>query len=189
MTRQKVLRIRWWIILGAFSGHNAVQEMIGAVSQRVTLEMNEVLLQPYSVEEIKVAVFQIHTSKCPGQDGMSPLFYQQFWHIVGPEMVEVVRSFLQSGYLSKEVCFTHVVLVPKVNKPQDMSQLRSISLCNVLYKIGATVIANHLKGMMSTIILTNQSAFVPGRLISDNSLMVGRVALHLSLISVKLMIE
>ncbi|KAM1236380.1 hypothetical protein ACFX2I_037399 [Malus domestica] len=80
--------------------------------------MNEVLLQPYFVDEIKVTVFQIHPSKSPGSDGMSPLFYQQFWHIVGSEMVEVV------------------------NKPQDMSQLRPISLCNVLYKIGAKVIAN-----------------------------------------------
>lgn len=56
-------------------------------------------------------------------------------------------SFLQFGYLSKEVCFTHFVLVPKMNDQEDISQLRPISLCNVLQKIGARVIANLLKGM------------------------------------------
>ena len=140
---------------------DASQKVLGAVSPRVTPEMNNLLLQSYSAEEIRVAVFHMHPSKSPGPDGMTPLFYQRFWHVVGSDVVEAVRSFLQSGYLDKEICFTHVVLVPKVNEPQDMSQLRSISLCNVLYKIGAKVITNRLKGMMDTIIWPNQSAFVP----------------------------
>lgn len=55
---------------------NAVQKVIRAVSQRVTPEMNEVLLQPYSTKEITMVFFQMHTSKSPGPDGMSPLFYQ-----------------------------------------------------------------------------------------------------------------
>lgn len=50
-------------------------EVIGAVSQKVTPKMNEELLQPYSVEEIKVAVFQMHLSKSPRPDDMSPFFY------------------------------------------------------------------------------------------------------------------
>lgn len=129
--------------------------MLGAVLHRVTLEMNEVLLQPYFAKEIKVTVLQILPSKSARPDGMSPLFYQQFWHIVGSEVVAAVQSFLQFGHLSREVCFTHVVLVPKVNKSQDMSQLCPISLCNVLYKIGAKVIASRLKDMMSSIISPN----------------------------------
>lgn len=76
-------------------------------------------------------VFQMHHSKEPDPDGMSPLFFQHFWHIVGSNVVDAVQSFLNSSRLTKEVAFTHVVLVLKVDEPQDMTQLHPISLCNV----------------------------------------------------------
>ncbi|KAM1255704.1 hypothetical protein PS1_030066 [Malus domestica] len=123
---------------------NAMSEVTDAVVPKVTPDMNAELLKPYTKEEIKLALFQMHHSKSPGKDGMSPLFYQKFWHIVGEDVVEAVWSFLTLGRLLHEACFTHVVLIPKVNEPQDMTQLRPISLCNVAYKIGAKVLANRL---------------------------------------------
>lgn len=72
--------------------------------------------------------------------------------------------------------FTHVVLIPKVKEPQDMSQLRPIALCNVIYKIASKVLANWLKVFLPDIITPQQSAFVPDRLISDNSLVASLLA-------------
>lgn len=79
--------------------------------------MNVELLKPYSAEKIKCVFFQMHMSNAPRPDGMTPLFYQKFWHIVGDDVVEAVRSFLVLGHLLREACFTHVVLVPKVSEP------------------------------------------------------------------------
>ncbi|KAA8544817.1 hypothetical protein F0562_019592 [Nyssa sinensis] len=65
---------------------------------------------------------------------------------------------------------TYIVLTLKVNNPKKMTEFRLISLCNVAYKVIAKVLANILKPILPLIILESPSAFVPGRLITDNIL-------------------
>ncbi|KAM2228010.1 hypothetical protein ACFXTI_014755 [Malus domestica] len=53
-----------------------------------------------------------------------------------------------------------------------MMQYRPIALCNVIYKVIAKVLTNRLKLVMPKVICDNQSAFVAGKQIQDNILVV-----------------
>lgn len=60
------------------------------------------------------------------------------------------------------------LLSPKSNL--KVCDFRPTSLCNVIYKIIAKVLANRLKMIIHDIITPTQSVFIPGRLIKDNIL-------------------
>ena len=108
--------------------------------------------------------------KAPGPDGMPALFYHSFWHIIGSQVTNAVLSCLNSCKIPESINHTFITLIPKVPSPKRMSDFRPISLCNVIYKIMSKVIANRLKPILSKIISETQSAFVLGRLITDNVL-------------------
>ncbi|XP_062021454.1 uncharacterized protein LOC133738034 [Rosa rugosa] len=154
----------------------AISEVFRATPMKVTAAMNNDLTMPYSDEEIKTALFQMHPSKSPGPDGMSPFFYQKYWHIVGYDVCLAIRNFLEKGEVCKESNFTHICLIPKIQNPTEAAHFRPIALCNVIYRISSKVIANRLKKCLPDIISPLQSAYVPGRLISDNTLVATEVA-------------
>ncbi|KAM2728604.1 hypothetical protein EV1_000081 [Malus domestica] len=136
-------------------------EVIVTIDRRVTTDMNAHLKQNFTNEEIREAIFQMHLSKSPSSDGMPPLFFQKYWEIVGSDVTHAIKSFLKSGKLLKQIHFTPVALIPKVHEPKYMSNMRLISLCNVLFKIASKALANKLKAFLPHIISHHQSAFVP----------------------------
>lgn len=150
--------------------------VLEAVQPCVSFSMNESLVAPYTDDEIKKALFQMHLSKSPGPDGMSPFFFQKYWNIVQQDVCLAVKTFLNTGQLFQEANFTHLTFIPKVKEPKDATDLRPIALCNVVYKIASKVLANRLKVILPQIISPLQSAFVPGRLILDNTLVATEVA-------------
>ena len=134
----------------------------------MTQDMAHSLTQPYTEEEVRVALFSMHPSKSPGPDGMSPFFFQKYWHIVGHDVTLAVLSVLHFGKCLKKMNLTHIVLIPKKNGPQYITEFCPISLSNVVSRIISKFLANWIKSMLPNIIFDAQSAFIPDRLITNN---------------------
>ena len=136
----------------------------------ITPQINQRLLRLATEEEVKEALFMMHPEKAPGPDGMTALFFQHSWHIIKSDLVEMVNNFLVSGEMDPRLNITHICMIPKTERPTRMTELRPISLCNVGYKIISKVLCQRLKLYLPSLVSETQSAFVAGRLISDNIL-------------------
>ena len=147
-----------------------IDNCLSVVQQKLTPNMQQILSSDFTADEIKAALFQMGPTKAPGPDGMNALFYQKFLHVVGDNVVTAVLDYLNSGSMIPSINHTNIVLIPKVKTPEKMSDFRPIGLYNVIYKIISKVLANRLKQILLDIISPTQSAFVPGRLITDNVL-------------------
>ncbi|XP_074299929.1 uncharacterized protein LOC141631111 [Silene latifolia] len=156
-----------------------VEDVMGGLEGRVTEDMNLGLRQPYCAEEVIEALNQMHPLKAPGPDGMNCLFYQTYWHIVGPLVIHSVLGILDGAPMPDEMNYTHIVLIPKKKAPDKIRDFRPISLCNVIYKLVSKVLANRVKKFLADVVSVNQSAFTPGRLISDNVLIAFELFHHM----------
>ena len=131
-----------------------------------------------SDKEIEDIVFQLGSHKAPGPNGIPAFFFQHFWDIVKPDVISTIQVFFHSGSLGRSLNHTLITLVPKIGFPQEVSHFRPISLCNVLYKVISKIMVNRLKPFMDSIISPYQNAFIQGRNISDNILLM-RLWIHI----------
>ncbi|KAL5559022.1 hypothetical protein UlMin_035233 [Ulmus minor] len=151
--------------------------VLDTIDRKVTSQMNEQLDQVFGLEDVKEAVFQMAPTKSSGADGMSAVFYQSFWLVVGEEVTAACLGFTNRGLPLGNINETIITLLPKIKNPSRITKFRPISLCNFLYKIIAKILANRLRKVMDKIVSAEQSAFIPGRLISDNAI-IGFECLH-----------
>ncbi|KAA3486687.1 reverse transcriptase [Gossypium australe] len=135
------------------------KEILEGIDTSISTEMNDALLIPFSEDE------------APGLDGFLVIFFQKYWHIVGSEVLGFSLGVLNDGKAVDSANMTNIVLIPKVQNLTSMVNFRPISLCSVLYKLTAKTIANRIQNVMDSCIDQVQSAFVPGRLISNNILL------------------
>lgn len=55
---------------------------------------NEGLIKLITNKEVHTTLFQMHLDKVSGPNKMSPEFYQKMCHIVGQDIIQVVKDFL-----------------------------------------------------------------------------------------------
>lgn len=110
--------------------------------------------------EVERALKQMFPIIAPSLDGMPPFFYQQFWSIVGMVTIKTVLDFLNCGITPPNFNETHIVLIPKVKNPRQVTEYRLISMYNVAYKPAFKTLVNRLNIILLELMCENQSAFV-----------------------------
>ncbi|KAL2224840.1 UNVERIFIED_CONTAM: Transposon TX1 uncharacterized protein [Sesamum indicum] len=137
----------------------------------ITNEEASRLCLPFTLENVKNAVFDISEDKAPGPDGYSSGFFKAAWPVVGTEVTRAVLNFFTTRKLLKQFNSTLLALIPKVHNPMTVGDFRPISCCNVLYKIIAKLLVQRLSVVLDKLINPSQVAFIPGRSIGDNILL------------------
>ena len=156
------------------------EELIQSIHKKVSDPMNTLLSRNFHVFEVETALKQMYSTFALGPDRMPPVFYQKFWPTVSPIVSKTVLDFLNLGITPLNFNETHIVLIPKVKDPKRVMDFRSISLCNVAYKIASKTIANRLKQVLPQLVCENQSTFVAERLITNNVLVASETIYHIS---------
>lgn len=122
------------------------------------------LNKPFSDEEIRKAAFSMKPNKSLGPKGIPPVFIPKNWHLLGKDICEAVHSFFSNGHMLSEMNKTYITLIPKKDKPENVTQFRPISLCNSTYKIISKCMVGRLKAVIRDIDGDFQNVFIPCRL-------------------------
>lgn len=67
---------------------------------------------------------------------------------------------------------TTLTLVPKIPSPSMAKDFRPIACCNVVYKVITNILAHRMQSVLPLVIGLTQSAFIKGRSIVDNVLLM-----------------
>lgn len=97
----------------------------------------------------------MHPTKAPGRNGMSTIFFQKYWDVVGNDVSGMVLNVLNSNMSIAKINKTNITLIPKIKNPSRMTEFKPISLSNVVYKLISKVLANRLKMILPHIISEN----------------------------------
>ena len=138
--------------LFSISNPTIFDEILDGILPKVFEEMNLGLNRNFTTEEVHVDIQQMATLLAPGLDGMSPIFYKSFWHIVGEDVTKAALAILNEGIVPDSINSTFISLIPKVKNPKKIYDFWPISLYNVFYNIIAKVLVNRLKLVLSHVV-------------------------------------
>jgi len=113
-------------------------------------EAQQIMLEKeVTAAEVRQVLFAMPANKAPGPDGYTSEFFKSAWLVIGDDFTTAIQSFFIKGFLPKGINTTILALIPKKEDAKIMKDYRSISCCNVLYKVISKILANRLKLLLA----------------------------------------
>lgn len=125
-------------------GQSDFTPIMELITPRVNEIDNEVLTKSFTITEFKKTLLDMHPDKARWIESRflqkkNGIFVE--WKYTQQEE----REREKGGIFPSQLTDTNIVLILKIENSISFKDFRPISLCNVIYKIIAKVLANHLK--------------------------------------------
>lgn len=131
-------------------------------------------------EEVWMVIKDMPQDKAPGPDGFTGRFYKACWSIIKTDIMAAIGAL--HGGDSRKLHLVNsalMVLLPKKEDARQIGDYRPISLVHSFAKLVTKIMASRLAPKLDSMIAKNQSAFIKGRRIHDNFMMVQNMARNL----------
>jgi hypothetical protein len=131
------------------------------------------LEQPILEDEVWATINSLPADRAPGPDGYMGRFYKSCWPVIKSDFMAAVLS-LQQGDSRKLWLLNsaYLTLIPTKEEAVTPKDFRPISLIHSFAKLVTKIMANRLTPFLDVLVATSQSAFVKGRCIHNNFIMV-----------------
>ncbi|KAM0904265.1 hypothetical protein ACQ4PT_018145 [Festuca glaucescens] len=172
-------------LLGSDGGDGRVEPLVPAVeAQRNVLaavgiqqvDMRE-LKALFTEKEVWETIKEMPGDRAPGPDGFIGAFYQRAWPVINPDIMAcLLKLGVGDGRGFARLNRALITLIPKKQDAMEIEDYRPISLVHSFAKLFSKLVANQLRSRLGEVVSANQSAFVKGRCLHDNFMLVRQVA-------------
>ncbi|XP_015058305.1 uncharacterized protein LOC107004576 [Solanum pennellii] len=162
---------------GIFTGEEKLinEHTLECIPRVINQDQNAQLTIEPSMDEPKEVVLSMNPNSAASPDGMNGYFFQKCLHIIKNDLMGVVQAFFSGQMIPKYFSHSCIVLLPKVNNPNKLTEYRPISLSNFTNKIIFKLMSNILRPILPDLISTNESGIVKGRSVSDNVMLAQEI--------------
>ena len=115
-------------------------------------------------------------NKSPGNDGLTKELYEMFWDdLKQPFMNQIKETKITKKLITSQQQAVIKLIEKKDKDKRFIKNWRPISLLNVDYKIISKVFALRVKNVLSDLISSQQTAYIPFRCISESGRLISDV--------------
>lgn len=151
-------------------------EQLGILARDLQDDLDEF----FTEEEVWTTLKSLPSDKAPGPYGYTDRFYKSCWQIIESgimaALIVIHCGNVQNLWMLNS---TFVTLIPKKEVVDQMKNFRPISLIHGFAKLVTKIMANRLSKKLNEMVSTNPSAFIKGRCIQDNFLLVQQTTKYL----------
>lgn len=118
------------------------------LSRRDLGNLNSLLEEPFTREEIDAVVRNLSNDKALGPDGFNNEFIKKCWHFIKEDFYALCTAFQNNSACLQNINDSYITLIPKVDGAQRVGEFRPISLLNGSIKLITKLLSNRLQAVI-----------------------------------------